>query len=163
MVVLAFSLAACSSGAKDDSSKKEDTKTSTSSSKEKVLNYYMDVVSQISDKNADFSAFQQAQSADPKPTDAELSELAKKGTVSAQAVSDMLKDEKVPDLGKSTDKFKTAISDLSAAYGQEAEALKAAKPDTAAADEALQKAADEIAKILKDNGLAGSDILTDTM
>lgn len=77
MFVLVLSLAACSSGGKESSDKKDDNKTS-SSSKEKVLDYYMDLVSKISDKNADFSAYTQAQTADPKPSEQELSELAKK-------------------------------------------------------------------------------------
>ncbi|MGJ8729081.1 hypothetical protein ACRW9N_01295 [Listeria aquatica] len=162
MCVLVLSLAACSSGGKESSDKKEDNKTS-SSSKEKVLDYYMGLVSKISDKNADFSAYTQAQTADPKPSEQELSELAKKASVSAQNVSDMLKKEKVPDLGKSTKKFEVALKDLSSAYGKEAEALKADKPDTAKADKALEKASKEIKTILEDNKLAGSDILTDTM
>ncbi|EUJ17674.1 hypothetical protein MAQA_11696 [Listeria aquatica FSL S10-1188] len=93
MFVLVLSLAACSSGGKESSDKKDDNKTS-SSSKEKVLDYYMDLVSKISDKNADFSAYTQAQTADPKPSEQELSELAKKASVSAQNVSDMLKKRK---------------------------------------------------------------------
>ncbi|WP_167628916.1 hypothetical protein [Listeria valentina] len=162
MVILVLSLAACSSGGKESSDKKEDNKA-TSSSKEKVLDYYMDLVSKISDKNTDFSAYTQAQTADPKPSEKELSELAKKASTSAQDVSDMLKAEKVPDLGKSTKKFEKALNDLSDAYGKEAEALKADQPDTKEADKALEKASKEIKTILEDNKLAGSDILTDTM
>lgn len=160
MFVLAFTLAACSSSSNNDTDKKEESKKTSS---EDVLNYYMDLVSTISDKNADYSAYLSASTADPKPSEAELAELAKKASTSAQAVSDALAAEKVPDLGKSTDDFKKAVSDLSAAYADEATALNATPVDTTSADEKLQKASADISKILEDNGLAGSDILTDTM
>lgn len=159
MLVLAVALAACSSSS-SDSDKKEGSKKTSS---EDVLNYYMDLVSTISDKNADYSAYVSASTADPKPSDKELADLAKNASTSAQAVSDALADEKVPDLGKSTDDFKKAVSDLSAAYADEATSLKQTPVDTTKADENLQKASAEISKILEDNGLAGSDILTDTM
>ncbi|WP_239254848.1 hypothetical protein [Listeria ilorinensis] len=161
--ILLFSLAACSSSNSDSGKKEESKQTSESKTQEKVLNYYMSLVDTITADNGDYSAYVAQAGADPAPSADELKQLAAAGSTSAEKVSETLANEKVPDIGKSTKDFQKAVKDLSDAYKQEADALKADQPDTTAADEAMQKASDEIAKILEDNGLAGSDIITDTM
>ncbi|MCB2813705.1 hypothetical protein KQ880_15440, partial [Listeria monocytogenes] len=72
---------------------------------------------------------------------------------SALKVSEALASEKTPDLGKSTDEFNAAVNQLSDAYKLEADALKASGRDTTKAEEAMAKADEEIASVLKDAGL----------
>ncbi|ECC2754456.1 hypothetical protein JR522_000051 [Listeria monocytogenes serotype 1/2a] len=159
-LALGLSLAACSGSSSSD--KKEDTKKETTSDKDKVLNYYMDLVDVVNENNGDYNAYVGAVVADPKPSEADLAALAKPASESALKVSEALASEKTPDLGKSTDDFKAAVKQLSDAYKLEADALKASGRDTTKADEAMAKADEAIASVLKDAGLNPSSITTDT-
>ncbi|EFR96714.1 Uncharacterised protein [Listeria ivanovii subsp. londoniensis] len=160
-LALGLSLAACSGS--NSSDKKEDTKKSeTTNVKDDVLNYYMSLVDVIDTNNADYNAYVAAVGADPKPGEAELAALAKPASESALKVSETLASQKTPDLGKYTDDFKTAVEDLSIAYKQESDALKASGRDTTKADEAMSKADEAIANVLKEAGLNPSSITTDT-
>lgn len=160
-LALGLSLAACSGSSSSD--KKEDTKkTETTSDKDKVLNYYLELVDVIDTNNADYNAYVAAVGADPKPGEPELAALAKPGSESALKVSEALASQKTPDLGKYTDDFKAAVEDLSIAYKQESDALKASGRDTTKADEAMAKADEAIANVLKEAGLNPSSITTDT-
>ncbi|AQY51016.1 lipoprotein [Listeria weihenstephanensis FSL R9-0317] len=155
-LALIFSLAACGNDAKDE---KETEKKDVSAD---AMNFYMDLVAKINDNDADYDAYQAAIGSDTPPTGAELTKLADAASASADKVSKALEDFKVPNLGTSTDVFKTAVGDLSKAYADEATGLKASPIDTKSADEAMQKASDALGKALKDVGLAPSNIMNDT-
>ncbi|MBF2534646.1 hypothetical protein [Listeria seeligeri] len=162
-LALGLSLAACSGSSSSSSDKKEDTKKSEKTNvKDDVLNYYMSLVDVIDTNNADYNAYVAAVSADPKPGEAELAALAKPASESALKVSETLASQKIPDLGKYTDDFKAAVEDLSIVYKQESDALKASGRDTTKADEAMAKADEAIANVLKEAGLNPSSITTDT-
>ncbi|MBC8922341.1 hypothetical protein IAI17_31690, partial [Escherichia coli] len=62
-LALGLSLAACSGS--NSSDKKEDTKKETTSDKDKVLNYYMDLVDVVNENNGDYNAYVGAVGADP--------------------------------------------------------------------------------------------------
>lgn len=72
-LALGLSLAACSGSSSSD--KKEDTKKETTSDKDKVLNYYMDLVDVVNENNGDYNAYVGAVGADPKPSEADLAYL----------------------------------------------------------------------------------------
>ncbi|MBA3926474.1 hypothetical protein [Listeria rustica] len=155
-LALVFGLAACGNDAKDE---KETEKKDVSAD---AMSFYMDLVAKINDNDADYDAYQAAIGGDTPPTGAELTALATKASASADKVSQVLADVKVPNLGDETDAFKTAVKDLSDAYSAEAKGLKATPIDTKSADEAMQKASDALGKALKDTGLAPSNIMNDT-
>ncbi|MBC1473161.1 hypothetical protein HB852_00830 [Listeria grandensis] len=155
-LALIFSLAACGDSAKDEkATEKKDVSAD-------AMSFYMDLVAKINDNDADYDAYQAAVGSDTPPTGAELTKLATAASTSADKVSNVLADVKVPNLGASTSAFKAAVKELSDAYADEAAGLKASPIDTKSADEAMQKASDALGKVLKDVGLAPSNIMNDT-
>ncbi|MBC2372223.1 hypothetical protein HBP98_09445 [Listeria booriae] len=155
-LALVFGLAACGETNKDEqATEKKDVKAD-------IMNFYMDLVAKINDNDVDYDAYQAAIGSDTPPTGAELTKLATAAGDSADKVSQVLADTKVPNLGTYTDKFKDAVKELSDAYAAEAKGLKASPIDTKSADEAMTKASKDLGKVLKDAGLAPSDIMTDT-
>ncbi|MBC6309308.1 hypothetical protein HCJ66_07045 [Listeria sp. FSL L7-1582] len=156
-LALVFGLAACGNG--DNKAEQEQKKEDVSADS---MSFYMDLVAKINDNDADYDAYQAAIGSDTPPTGAELTTLATAASASADKVSQVLADVKVPNLGNTTPLFKNAVTDLSEAYKAEANGLKASPIDTKSADEAMQKASDELGKALEEAGLAPSNIMNDT-
>lgn len=155
-LVLVFSLAACGNDAKEEKATEKKDVTAD------AMSFYMDLVAKINDNDADYDAYQAAIGSDTPPTGAELTTLATAASASADKVSQVLADVKVPNLGTATGVFKSAVKDLSDAYAAEAKGLKSSPIDTKSADEAMQKASDTLGKALKDVDLAPSSIMNDT-